>query len=331
VSAAHRSIQTLIELRRYPDALQRIASELASHPDDAVLHRLAAVTHLANGSPSVALRPIRTAISLRPDDEVSHRLHAQVLGELGYVDAAAEAARQAVRLAPDSWATHASYANALCRYAYPPPAAAAAAARAVELAPHHPEAHFAAGRVAQRMGRHREATAAYQRVLAISPDHSAALNNLGNMAPLRRRTTLYAAALRSNPWQGAALTNVGRLAPRVAAQIRLLTLAALCVVSLVSLALTDVPLGLRIGAGAVVLILWAVAVVRLFRGIPRGVGAVVRRGLLRPAALGSHLLMLAILGLCAYVVAEPSSAPLWAFTGGAPVVVALAQTRFRGL
>jgi len=100
------------------------------------------------------------------------------------------------RLAPDEWrayiclaqaelATEADFlAQPLTREEYFH-AAERAAANAIRLAPDEPDAHFTAGQVSYAQRKWKAARAHQERVLALDPAHSGALNELGRIS-LRR-------------------------------------------------------------------------------------------------------------------------------------------------
>ena len=101
-----------------------------------------------------------------------------------------------MQAAPDEWrayiclaqaelATEADFlAQPLTREAYFH-AAERAAANAIRLAPDEPDAHFTAGQVSYAQRNWKAARAHQERVLALDPAHSGALNELGRIS-LRR-------------------------------------------------------------------------------------------------------------------------------------------------
>lgn len=147
-------------------ALQFAASLPANHSPDA--ERLRGGAAILDGQTSVAIAAFRRGLALRPDD---HRLHVELgyalMGEGDFV-AAAEHAAQAVRRAPQ------------------------------RVGP-----HLLAARAAERQGQLGPALAAYDRALAISPNHLASLQDraavLGDLGRPRDVETMLDRADRVRP------------------------------------------------------------------------------------------------------------------------------------
>jgi tetratricopeptide (TPR) repeat protein len=135
-----------------------------------------------------------------------------------------QAAQEAVRLASTSPHTHANLAIALSQlgtgsstFGHFLPRhiklAAYHAQQAMMLAPNSTAGHFAAGYVADRSNRSREARKHYHRVLSIDPQNAAALNNVGKLelglGRFSRGGAGFARALAADPSLKVARRNVG--------------------------------------------------------------------------------------------------------------------------
>jgi tetratricopeptide (TPR) repeat protein len=92
--------------------------------------------------------------------------------------------------------------------------AAEHASKAIALAPAATTGHFAAGLVAMRSRRPRQARAHFQRVLELDPQNAAALNNLAVLdvgrGRVSRGTARYAQAIATDPTMGLARDNARR-------------------------------------------------------------------------------------------------------------------------
>ncbi|MGQ0737349.1 MAG: FG-GAP-like repeat-containing protein [Acidobacteriota bacterium] len=101
-------------------------------------------------------------------------------------DSAVEAFRRAIALDAEVGSPHVNLAIALY-FAADLDAAATAAADAVRRMPESPHAHFVLGLIARSQGRLEEASAAFERVLAVDADDPGALVNLGQIDLQARR------------------------------------------------------------------------------------------------------------------------------------------------
>jgi len=214
VSAARARIVSLLELGRYAEARTIVEQELAQTPDDPVLHGWHAQSLLGLGDDAGALAAGNRLVSLRPDDEWGHRICSLVLERTGRPEEATEAAATAVRLEPNSWVTHARYASAALDVRGRLHDAWLAAQRTVQLAPDEPDAHFVVGVVAQHRGQDDVARQAYERTLALDPEHAMAMNNLTTLSGGRRVAEAaqgYARALRHDPSMSIAQQNLTAL------------------------------------------------------------------------------------------------------------------------
>lgn len=182
--AAAARAQALLDVGRAPEAVALLGAALSQAPESYPLLCLLSRAHAEAGDLVTAARAAEAAIAIEPEEPEAYDLASFALDALGRHRRAIELAEEAVRLAPTMWWTHAGLATAVAhkhdlpfsrRHAH---RAMAEARRAIELAPDEPGAHFAMGECASAVNRRREARAAYERVLAVQPDDTAALNNL---------------------------------------------------------------------------------------------------------------------------------------------------------
>lgn len=277
----------LHQLGRYAEARASLTPMLAAEPDDAQLHVLAGHIELDSGSGFEALRHARAAIRSSPTSTEAFLLRSRAHLDLGQYGEAHDAAKAAVRLAPTDPGPHVALALSTSHidgFAVP---AAAAAQRAIELAPHLADGHFAAGYVAQRVGQRRFAKAAYHRALAIDPMHASARTNIANLHVWRlgHAARGYASVLADQPNDGIARYNLERLGGRFVLQLVLLTLIAILVATMLA-AVTDarwprvaVAAGMVAAAASYACYLWS--------RLPAAVRRYARHG--RPAASAAVL------------------------------------------
>ena len=206
--------KVLLDLKRYDEAASLLARVVAAEPQDSRAWCLLAAAHLGAGRYEQATATASRAITLAPSDDWPYRLASIAQRHLSQIAAAVSSAIQACKLAPDEWRTHICLAQAelatvdfLVRAELPKEAyfnaAELAAATAVRLAPHEPDAHFTAGQVSYAQRKWKAARAHQERALVLDPAHSGALNELGRIS-LRRGGNLRAArhfirAVRSAP------------------------------------------------------------------------------------------------------------------------------------
>lgn len=288
-SAAYRRADALLELGRGEEARRMAAAALAEDPEDPALLALLTRAHLQLDEDQAAFDSALRVVAAAPDDEWGHRLVSIALQRLGQHGEALRAATAAVRLDPDSWRTHLQYALAASHVPGYLPSARQAADRTVQLAPHEPDAHFASGSVAHRQHEFERAREAYERTLALDPEHSSARHNLTQLdSPLRYRRAArgYVATLRSDPGMEIAKHNLDGVASVVVMLVLAVQVVGLLVTLLVlqaqpgaiedarpSVATAVVELGaLAVGAG----IAW-----HFLSSLPRGVRAFLRSRLRR--------------------------------------------------
>ncbi len=181
-----------------------------------------------------ALEQAERAVAAAPDIPYGYRVRSMALLGLGYADEAIAAAAEGTRLAPQQWLHHEQLVQACMRVPEQRTRGYAAARRAVELAPDEAQTHFLAGFAAHSLDRREEAQVAYERVLALDPEHATALNNLSLLAAADERSldasSYLSAALRADPQNTAAHGNIrpvaGKVALNMAATVALVELAA---------------------------------------------------------------------------------------------------------
>jgi tetratricopeptide (TPR) repeat protein len=224
------------------------------------------------------------------------------------------AASNAVRLAPLAWQTHQQYALAAGSIPRRLQEARQAAARAVELGPHEPNAHFTYGVIAEALRQHDVARAAYERTLALEPNHAPAQNQLtllGSQVRLSRAAHGFGAALRMDPGNEAAQANIDVLAFRFVRRIYWASLVAFVVGLLAALSPSGDPgvTPATIAIGCVLLAGVVAYAVTLARAIPVGVQRFVRHRLVSDRfLLVTSLLTLAMLATGLAVCFVPGAA-----------------------
>lgn len=217
--------ETLLGMNRPREAADLAAREIAASPSDARAWTFLARCYAAMKQPSQALDAANRAVGLDPNDPDAYLIASKALQDLGGTVQAVRAAEEAVRLAPLSAATHANLASALTSRPlgetffglFLPRAyrrAADHASQAIALSPFTTTGYFAAGLVAMRSRRPRQARAHFQRVLGLDPQNAAALNNLAVLDVGRGRVSMgtarYAQAIATDPTLGLARDNVRR-------------------------------------------------------------------------------------------------------------------------
>lgn len=244
---------TMIDLRRYPEAVALLAGIVATAPDLPRAWCLLARAQLGAGRSADAMRAADRARALSPDDDWPCRLASTALVSLGRGLAAVAAAQQARQLAPGFWRSHVCLAQAALA-AGDLALAGEAARAALAIDPQEPDVQFTAGKVALTGGEPGRARDHQQAALAIDPGHPGAVNELGRIC-LRERHPGPAAgyflrAARAAPGVATFGRNTEVALARVA--IRLIIPAAGAVATGISLlVLTRLPAGpgLAIAAG----------------------------------------------------------------------------------
>jgi tetratricopeptide (TPR) repeat protein len=240
----------LLDLKRYDEAASLLARIVAAEPDDSQAWCLFAATHLGSGRYEEAAAAASRAVTLAPSDDWPYRLASVAQRHLGKITAAVGSASEACKLAPNEWRAYICLAQAQLATEVDFNAAEEAAANALRLASHEPDAHFTAGRVSYAQEKWKAARAHQERALALDPVHSGALNELGRISlhrgGHRRAAWHFVQATRSAPGVSAYGRNVEVPIRRVLA----LTIRAVYVATLALLYLT---LETRMSRGVVVL------------------------------------------------------------------------------
>lgn len=189
--------EQLLELRRDVEAELCFLDVLVDDP--AWVRALVGLAQALNRQErhAEAEAAVRRALALAPEDVAAHHLLTDILCDQRRGRAAVAAAETGLRLAPHHSTSHFQYARALLSLRRPKARRAhEAALRAVELAPHDPDAHNLVGLCLAIRGRRRKADASYRRALALDPHHSLAQNNLAAVDAERGRLGEAADALR---------------------------------------------------------------------------------------------------------------------------------------
>lgn len=173
--------EVLCDLERFQDAERLLSRVTATDPGNAWAWCLLARAQLGMAAYAAAIESAQRASALAPEDDWSHRLRSYALVANGQQELAVQAAATAVRLNPSAWESHVCLSTVLLTSKGRGPQRSAAAAKAVVLAPHEPEAHFAVAAAAAVDGRREDARAALARVLALDPQHSAAHHELARL------------------------------------------------------------------------------------------------------------------------------------------------------
>jgi len=213
-SADHLSLdlkraEALCDVGRFREAAKLIHSAVSRQPQEPEGWCLLARAELGAGNHEQALSAAETGVALEPDAEWPHRLRSSALLAMDRCVEAVEAARTTVRLQPGGWQAHACLARALAWTGRDGNEAIEAGQCAVELAPLEPEAHLALGQASAAAGRRDLARHAFQRTLALDPQHAVAHNelaglNLNGRLPegpraLAEAVTGFATAVRTDP------------------------------------------------------------------------------------------------------------------------------------
>jgi tetratricopeptide (TPR) repeat protein len=265
-------IQHLVELGRYREARAEVAQYLATDPDSAIGLCLLATCELNLDKHHAALYAADRALTTIPEEDWPLRLRALALHKLGESAAAVEAAEAAVRADPSFWANHHTLANV--SVTVDKHTAHAAAAAAVELAPHQPEAYVTLGLTLSHLKRRREERAAYAEALRLDPENAYALNNLAaadiNRARLSRGTRNLVAGLRLAPSEQILQRNLDAMVMRLMA--RLLNVLLLCglIGLIVANQLTDGAYWGRASAGGLLIAADAAIAWWTLRHLPKG-------------------------------------------------------------
>ncbi|NYE38828.1 Flp pilus assembly protein TadD [Nocardioides cavernae] len=190
--------EMLLDLRRDREAEQRFRDVLSRDPES--VRGLQGLARALNRQDrhEEAERAVRSAIALEPDDAGGYRVLVDVLCDRRDGPAAVSAAESGVRLAPHDFSSHYQYARALLSLRRPRVRDAyGAALRAVDLAPHSPDAHNLVGLCLDALGNPEAARTAFSNALELDPQHTLAQNNLAAFEMDRGRLGRAAGLLRT--------------------------------------------------------------------------------------------------------------------------------------
>lgn len=179
----------LLGAGRFDEAVAIIAPVVAAEPENTRAWALLAQAQLGAGRPAEGLSAASRAIALDPALAWPHRLRSIALRRTGSGLDAVEAALEACRLEPGHWMNHFNLAQAaLSATGYVGPGglsslrlAQHASTAARELAPNEPSVHYVCGQVSRVAGDKQAARAHFERTLALDPEHSSAINELGRL------------------------------------------------------------------------------------------------------------------------------------------------------
>ncbi|MCP3421074.1 tetratricopeptide repeat protein [Nocardioides pinisoli] len=190
--------EQLLDLRRDTEAEQRFRDVLAGDPQcvPALLGLGRALNRQDRHDEAEAA--VRSALALDQENASAHQVLVDVLCDRRDGPAAVAAAERARALAPHDFTSHYQHARALLCLRRPRVRDAyESALRAVDLAPHSPDAHNLVGLCLDGLGHHDQAQTAFRNALAIDPVHTLAQNNLAATEMDRGRLGRAAGMLRS--------------------------------------------------------------------------------------------------------------------------------------
>ena len=187
---------------------------LALNPDDPDTYNNMGNALAALGKPENAVAAFRRALALQPGNAVAHNNLGNVQRSMGLWDEAEASFRKAAdtsaricRRVRQSGQSSPRQGRFAC-------AAENCYRRALTLAPRDTAAHCGLGLTLWQLGRHDEALASYQTVLAIDPDHPETLVNLG-IARAEDGALEEAEALLPVPWpRGPRIPTFSTILPR---------------------------------------------------------------------------------------------------------------------
>jgi len=251
--ADRQRIETLLQLRRWDEAMQLASGLLAQQPGDAALMLQLARAYSGAGRNEDAIRLARDAQSAMPEWDAPVRLEARLL--LPTVPwKALRVARRAVELAPRSstnWAVVALAAERQSLVAE----ADRAAAEARRLAPSSIEALNVSGLVALRRKDNVAAEQWFRRGLAIDPVNPDLLNNLalvlGRTGRGEEAMDLFERSLVQAPYGAHARRNLGITAAREVGRNVAWVLIGSIFVTMIGAAISNAPVTVVGAAGFV--------------------------------------------------------------------------------
>lgn len=177
--------QTLIDIRRYDEAVELLSRHLGAEPDDWSALCLLSQAHLATDRDRDALAAAKRAAALAPSEEWPFRLQALALLALGRPKKAVPLAERSAANAPGLWQPLHTLTGVYLA-AGRKRRADEAAQRLLAAAPNEAEAVLRAAEVSRAMKRHKRAAALTDRALALDPT-SAVVHNDWAVAMLEGR------------------------------------------------------------------------------------------------------------------------------------------------
>ena len=178
----------MVAAGRFADAAALIAAVLAADPDNSGAWSLLAQAHLGAGQLTEALAAANRAAQLDPASAWPHRLRSIAQRRGGQIRDALDAAAEACRLEPHHWINHLNMAQAglaAAELAGGPNSglevAQQASSIARQLAPNEPSVHYVSGQISRALGDPEAARAYFEQTLALDPEHSSAVNELGRL------------------------------------------------------------------------------------------------------------------------------------------------------
>ena len=266
--------ETLLDLRRDAEAEQAFRDVLTDDPES--VPALVGLGRSLNRQQrdEEAERAVRSAIALAPEDPGGYHVLVDVLCDRRDGPAAVAAAESAIALAPHDVTSHYQYARALLSVRRPRVRDAYdAALRAVELAPHSPDAHNLVGLCLDALGNHEAARRAFHHALAIDPLHTLAQNNLAaaemERGRLGRAAGLLRGAVGNDPQEKRVHDNLDTVLLLVTRRVVWSLLGAAIVLGI--LLATEAPWWTRALSGAAYVGVLAALVHRVRAQLPRGV------------------------------------------------------------
>jgi Tfp pilus assembly protein PilF len=168
----------LLQLKRYPDAEQRLREALTSEPEDFLAHRLLALALYHQEREGEALPEAERAISLAPDDPNNHYVLAAILLAMDRPQQARQSAQEALRLDPNIPAYHALLARIYVKQKQWQRAREAAES-GLRLAPEHVECINVRAMALVGLGEREQASELIETALAQEPEEALSHANMG--------------------------------------------------------------------------------------------------------------------------------------------------------
>jgi len=174
----HERAEILMEIGRWPEALEVLREHLSNYTDDyAALCRMA-ICHYSLGEFQSAFDLTKRAIVSEPDEEWAYRIQSLVFASNGEHKRSLDAARLCNEQAPDSpEALHCLFS---AQVNFGELDDAAATLESIKyLAPDSSETYESIGLLALKREEYQPAETAYLKALSLDPESVSALNNLG--------------------------------------------------------------------------------------------------------------------------------------------------------